>query len=217
MSNSYYNCLIQIDFDSEYTPIFFDIGCNINKIPSHCGTLDDFTELALGLYPNAKCYGFDPLHWQTYEEKWSEDSRVTVVKKAVSDSNENKTLYIPGANEPIKAHAISSFYNRKDFDGGIDEVDVECITVDTAFSEFDLEVIDYLKIDTEGAELMVLKGAEKCLKNQSINCIQVEYGGTYDDAGITVDDVINYLDQFNYKEFYRTHEELLFAHAEELK
>ena len=111
MSSSYYNCLTQIGFDSEYTPIFFDIGCNINKIPSHCGTLDDFTELVLELYPNSKCYGFDPLHWQAYEEKWNEDSRVTVVKKAVSDSNDNKTLYIPGANEPIKAHAISSFYN----------------------------------------------------------------------------------------------------------
>ena len=140
-----------------------------------------------------------------------------MVKKAVSDSNENKTLYIPGANDPIKAHAISSFYNRKSFDGGIDEVEVECITVDTAFSEFDFEVIDYLKIDTEGAELMVLKGAEKCLKEKSINCIQVEYGGTYDDAGITVDDIIKYLEQFNYKEFYRTREELLFTHEEHLK
>ena len=217
MSSSYLNCLSQINFDSDYQPVFFDIGCNINEIPSHCGKLDDFTELVLNLYPNAKCYGFDPLHWQAYEEKWDEDSRVTVIKKAVSDSSENKILYIPGANEPIKAHAISSFYNRKSFGGGIEEVEVECITVDSALSELGLDVIDYLKIDTEGAELMVLKGAEKCLKEKLINCIQVEYGGTYDDAGITVDDIVNYLNQFKYKEFYRTHEEILFTHEEELK
>lgn len=50
-----------------------------------------------------------------------------------------------------------------------------------------------------------------------IGFIQVEYGGTYDDAEITVDDIIKYLEQFNYKEYYRTHEELLFTHEEELK
>ena len=214
MSHSYINCLSQIDFGSEYTPVFFDIGCNINKIPDHCGKLDDFTEIVLQYYPKAKVYGFDPLHWQVYEEKYSGDERVSVVKKALSDTTDNKTLYIPGANDPIKAHAISSFYNRPGFGGGIEEAEVECTTVDQAFSDLGLEVIDYLKIDTEGAELLVLKGASQCLKYMVINCIQVEYGGTYDDAGITIQDVVDYLGQFGYKEFFRTGDEMLFTHEE---
>ena len=52
--SSYLRCLSQIEFDPDYIPTFFDVGCNINPIPSNCGTLEDFTELFLDQYPRAK-------------------------------------------------------------------------------------------------------------------------------------------------------------------
>jgi hypothetical protein len=90
---SYTQCLSNIQIDPEYSPTFFDVGCNINQIPSHCGVLDDFTELVLSQYQNARCFGIDPLHWQAYEQKYKNDPRVTVIKQALSDS-EDKKLYI---------------------------------------------------------------------------------------------------------------------------
>ena len=59
--------------------------------------------------------------------------------------------------------------------------------------------IDYLKIDTEGAELDVLQGATQLLTNSQIDYIQFEYGGTYPDAGITLKAVYEYLTQYNYQ------------------
>ena len=39
-----------------------------------------------------------------------------------------------------------------------------------------VEIIDYLKVDTEGSELEVLKGFTSLIKNKSIRMIQFEYG-----------------------------------------
>lgn len=58
--------------------------------------------------------------------------------------------------------------------------------------------IDFLKIDTEGYELNVLKGFEDYLENVKI--IQFEYGGTFLDNNQKLIDVINYLEQ---KGFYK--------------
>jgi FkbM family methyltransferase len=213
--SSYYQCLNQISFDSDYSPIFFDVGCNINATFEGC-MLDDFTQIALQQYPNAKCYGLDPLYWQVYEEKWKNDPRVTVIKKALADSTENRILYTPGALNTINAHAISSFYNRKCFTRGIDQVEVECTTIDLLIDELNLDRIDYLKIDTEGAEFLILKGSSKSLSDKKINCIQLEHGGTFDDAGFTISDLTDYLAQYDYVEIFRTESELLFVNKENL-
>lgn len=58
--------------------------------------------------------------------------------------------------------------------------------------------IDFLKIDTEGYELHVLKGFGDFLKN--IKIIQFEYGGTFLDNKIKLIDVKEYLEQ---KGFYK--------------
>lgn len=58
--------------------------------------------------------------------------------------------------------------------------------------------VDFLKIDTEGYELNVLKGFEDYLENVKI--IQFEYGGTFLDNNQKLIDVINYLEQ---KGFYK--------------
>ena len=82
--------------------------------------------------------------------------------------------------------------------------------------EYNLSKIDYLKIDTEGAELLILKGATQSLIDKKINCIQVEYGGTFEDVGFTVSDLIDYLGQYQYVEIFRTSSELMFVNQENL-
>lgn len=58
--------------------------------------------------------------------------------------------------------------------------------------------IDFLKIDTEGYELNVIKGFEEMLENVKI--IQFEYGGTYLDNNVKLLDIITYLER---KGFYK--------------
>lgn len=59
--------------------------------------------------------------------------------------------------------------------------------------------IDILKIDTEGQELNVLKGAKKMLTEKAISNIIFEVGGTYTDLGYTVGEVIALLNSHGYK------------------
>jgi len=65
--------------------------------------------------------------------------------------------------------------------------------------EKDIKRIDFLKIDTEGYELEVLKGFEESIR--IVGCIQFEYGGTFLDNGVKLIDVIDYLRNFGFKDF----------------
>jgi len=62
-----------------------------------------------------------------------------------------------------------------------------------------IKSIDFIKIDTEGYELEVLKGMGNMLKN--IKIVQFEYGGTYISAKITLNDVINHLKNHGFHKF----------------
>jgi len=51
---------------------------------------------------------------------------------------------------------------------------VEAISLDSFCQEHNIEKIDYLKVDVEGAESDVLQGASQLLKNQAVKFIQFE-------------------------------------------
>lgn len=69
--------------------------------------------------------------------------------------------------------------------------------------------ISYLKIDTEGFELDVLRGAEGLLNKTKL--IQFEYGGTYPHRGILLQDVVRYLEDHGFFYFYYIYETGLFC------
>lgn len=58
--------------------------------------------------------------------------------------------------------------------------------------------IDFLKIDTEGNELNVLRGSEKLFRKQAIDFVQFEYGGCYLDSKTTLKQVYHYLTSFGF-------------------
>jgi FkbM family methyltransferase len=68
-----------------------------------------------------------------------------------------------------------------------------------------VEKIDFLKIDTEGFELHVLKGFGDFLRN--VKYIQFEYGGTFMDNHTKLIDVVDYLRQFDFVDFGYLHPE----------
>ena len=68
---------------------------------------------------------------------------------------------------------ISFFSDRRD-EGSSIEVPVK--TLDKLVGELNLEKVDIIKIDTEGAEIPILKGAEKTLKaNPNVKILVASY------------------------------------------
>lgn len=77
----------------------------------------------------------------------------------------------------------SSPYRRN---ANTEAVAVPQITLDQYAKSQHIKKIDFVKIDTEGHELAVLRGARGLLAKRAISMIQFEYGGCYRDAGTTL-------------------------------
>ena len=109
-------------------------------------------------------------------------------------STENKDLfYYP---------KYQSFHDRFVSCGTSDDKNKFVLSVRKAsdyITEKGIESIEFLKIDTEGHELNVLKGFED--KLNIVRTIQFEYGGTYLDSKIKLVEVVDYLKTYGFENF----------------
>ncbi len=215
MSLDYRNC---INFALPYLPtnsIVIDVGCNIDPIVemNYAEWIenwnDDFTFLVLKSLPKAKCIGIEPLHWKSYEKKWKNDPRVDLLKIGLSDRNCFETIFFPGVH-----HVISSFYKQESFNQyDVKTKEVECKTLDALSYELNLEHIDYLKIDTEGAEYKILSGSTTLLEEKRISFIQFEYGLS-DNTIPSVELICNLLSKYGYREVLTSGREKLWVNEQ---
>jgi FkbM family methyltransferase len=68
-------------------------------------------------------------------------------------------------------------------------------TLDEFCLENGIDHVDFCKIDTEGSELDVLRGAISLVKRSAIRMIQFEYGGTYQDARASLREIYDLLSE----------------------
>lgn len=61
---------------------------------------------------------------------------------------------------------------------------------------------DFIKIDVEGADFLVIQGAENTLRNKGVKFIQFENSAHLNLAGHTTQDIIDYVRQFGYDVFH---------------
>ena len=166
----------------------FDVGANVG----------DWTELVLRIRPSAKLHLFEPVEFccKKLSQKFKDS---IIINKAVYNSNGYVNFYIHSNV------GFSTIYRRIQAEKNLDmkapnePVLVPTITIDSYCQNSKISHIDYLKIDTEGAEFDVLKGAERMLSSKRINYIEFEYGGTYLDSNVTLENVYNYLVKKGYR------------------
>ena len=75
---------------------------------------------------------------------------------------------------------------------------VQVRRLDDVCREFGVDRIDFLKVDAEGSDLDVLRGAEALL-GERIGVIQFEFGGTSIDANQTLRDFFDLLEPAGYR------------------
>lgn len=120
--------------------------------------------------PESRVLAYEPLAGnRTYfEERIGDDSRVTLRPVAVADRAGSGRLAVP----PVLATDMPGYSPLGHLAAG-GEVPVEIVTLD---SEID-EPVRFLKIDVQGGELGVLKGAERLIAGPGIDLIHVEFNG----------------------------------------
>ncbi len=137
--------------------IVFDIG-------SHRGqSIVDY----LSAFPHAQIHGFEPSNesFQALEDMFRLEPRVQVHRTAISNNDGEAVLYLKPADS---THSLIQETNS------VGSERVKILTLDSVCSAGDLRQIDFCKIDTEGNDLNVLRGATELLRHQRISFVQVE-------------------------------------------
>lgn len=189
--------------------VVFDVGANAGE----------WSKAVLANNAKAEIHLFEPqpsLVPRLYKNlsKYIDNNQIFISNAALSDDQRfvNFHLYAEDLDS-----GLSSIHRRTSAEasGLVGPPSRQCIiptkTLDTYCHEMGIHRIDFLKIDTEGHELSVLKGSQRMISSGDIDFIQFEYGGTYLDSGATLKDVFCILQFYNYRIFKITNKSLLYV------
>lgn len=180
--------------DNSQNNIVFDVGSNIGqyqKILLKNLKIDNFT---------IHCFEPSP---DTFEilKKNTADKRVVINNIGLGDKKEKLKLYRNKQFSPLASlykKEKGDYYNIQNMD---EYEEVEINTIDMYCESNNISKINLLKMDVEGHEFNVLKGAQKMIENNSIDYIQFEFGPANIDSKTYFRDFYRLLsDQFD---FYR--------------
>jgi FkbM family methyltransferase len=176
-------------FDN-HKPVIFDIGSN-------CGS---FIKVLKGYNISENIHCFEP-HPKLSDMCVEKYPYIKMNKLCISNQNNHIDIYIP-----LWSSLLSSIIKRPIFDklkdGGqeIIKINVPSLTIDKYCENNNIDIIDFIKIDVEGAEKMVFEGAIEMLSKKAIRCGVFEVGKeTYKDANTSETEVCAILEKFGYK------------------
>lgn len=152
--------------------VAFDVGSNVGQYATHLLQNWSGRSLALHMFEPSTANG--ELLNRVFNDKQSDLVRIHINVMALGDENKEAFLY---ADEP--GSDLASLHDLRTpirpFDDSAREW-VRVSTIDTYCREAGIDHIDLLKIDVEGAEFQVLKGAETMIRQGAIDAIQFEFG-----------------------------------------
>lgn len=142
--------------------VVFDVGANVGN----------WTKELKQYSPDSEVYSFEPVP-QTFEKLCQNLKGMLKVKPkpfALSDREGSlKFNFYP-------SNSYFSSIHKNTLGSNFETILVNTISGDAFCDEQNIEEIDYLKIDVEGAENKVLEGFSQRIKEQKIKVIQFEYG-----------------------------------------
>jgi FkbM family methyltransferase len=138
--------------------IFFDVGANLGQY---------IIRIKQKFKSGVRIYAFEPYNINFIilsEHILKKYKNVIVENCAVSDVNGQDILYIPLIDDiEIDTQASIDYENRKMYYDEFTKQEIHKITIDNYVEINNIRKIDYLKIDTEGNDERVIKGALKTI------------------------------------------------------
>jgi FkbM family methyltransferase len=170
--------------------VVFDVGANHG----------DWIETVLTLNPALEVHAFEPSR-ESFAELAAKQLPPQVRRNnlGLGAAAEQRALYAIGVDS-----AMRSLYPR----AGLEEYGIETptagepvtiTTLDAYCRTACVDAIDYLKIDTEGHDLQVLRGASGLIGRRAIRCIQFEYGSANVDSRDLLKDFFSFFSDTPYQ------------------
>ncbi len=166
-------------------PVIFDIGANQGQ------TLRKI----LKVYPQADIHIFEPNKYlANYLSENFEGANVKINNSAVGEKIDSLDFH------QYEWDALSSLLKRSFTSSKIKEVyKVPVISLDAYCGSNNIEKIHFLKTDTEGYELNVLKGAKNLLRENKVQFIHIELFFTSNFLGqASVGEIFTFLEKYNF-------------------
>ena len=187
------------DFDNTKKFIFWDIGSNIGL----------FSIYAAIKHNNATVISFEPstsnLRCLSRNISINKlEDKIKILPIALT----NKTNHFSMMNEPefIEGGALNSFGVNYNFEGKKFtpkmNYQIFATNIENLINNKILDLPDYIKIDVDGIEHLILEGAGNCLKSKKLKKIVVEINENFDDQK---KNVFNILEKSDFKFLNKDH------------
>ena len=171
--------------------IVFDIGANVG----------DYSKIITSTQPNISLHCFEPspITFSILSNNII-TKNVKLNNVGVGSSDGSMDLFTFGDGSKI-----NSLYKRAGLENGWGiqsqrhSEKVKIITLDNYAAVNNITNISFVKVDVEGHELEVLKGAQLLLDNDQIEALQFEYGGTNIDSRVLLKDIFDFVSILNYR------------------
>lgn len=151
-----------------------------------------FGELVRSIYPGSEVIMFEPSP-EAYKNLLENFPKQTIHNYGISEKNysENFVIYkdCPSLNR------VTDLKQSTEKD---EVIEIDLKNIDSLYSD---KEIDICKIDTEGLEFKVLKGAENLLIEKKIKFIFFECGSTFLAKGYELKEVLKYLAGVGYNTY----------------
>lgn len=149
-------------------------------------------------FPNSKIYSFEPIE-KPYKKLVKETKHLKNVfcfPNAFGDTNDTIEISLFDENQ---SQLNSLKHNNTNLNSNAVKEQITVKTLDSFLQEQDIQTIDLLKIDTEGYEIEVLKGALNSLKSGKIKLILCEAALSFaNERNTQLVNIINFLKPYNF-------------------
>jgi FkbM family methyltransferase len=166
----------------------FDVGANVGQS----------AKTYISYFPSSQIYCFEPIRktFLSLQDNIMPNKNVNCFQIAFG-SYKGKAMMLSEGTSTMN-HLLNQQDNTFKINNMESEV-VDILTLDAFCDDNNIEKISYLKIDTEGNDLEVLKGAESMLKKQCVDFIEVEAGmNPTNKYHVAFEILKNYLERHDY-------------------
>ena len=192
-------------FQEKENMIFWDIGANI-------GLYSIYNSLK---HPKSTTIAFEP-----------SSSNLRVLTRNISINNLEKNIKVvptPLTNKKnifqemkegrfVEGGALNSFGEKFDFEGKEFKPTMKYNLLGTTINYFlensILDIPDYIKIDVDGIEHLILEGGDKFLNNKKVKSLSIEINENFKEQ---YDKVLNLMNKYEFKLLHKKHKDDMFS------